>query len=549
MMNGTATSDYTGCTGSLPILAARLWSPPGLNGGNPQFKFCYANVSVQTQLTGGPYGASQINATYELLQSLVLPNGTAWTFQYDNGNWGNLTQVMRPTGGTISYTWQTPGTICSSGTYPSQSAQLLTRTINANDGSGNHQWQYNLAVQGSYVWTMTVIDPALNSATHTLTGLSGSCSVYETMAQYYQTGSLLKTVQTDYLLGSTDPNDPNGVTRVGIHPIRVTTTWPSNAVSKTETDYDPGFSFEGVMSGSPVTVPYGKSIAQRDYDYGNGSPGSLLRQTRPTYMAFSGPNASSYLANHLLSLLYTVQTLDGSGVQKAFSQYNYDESSRAASGLTSSYQWDSAPPAGAYRGNSTSIYRWLNSGSLTCQSGSSAGSGSNLISRWTYFDDGNVQTSADPCGNGTTSSYSLNYWAAFPTTVTNALNQSTNNTFDFNTGLLTLTADPNNLTTSFSYDNMLRLAQVNHPDGAVDTITRQETSFPFTSRLNKQINSSQTEATTNVFDGLGRITQTQLNSDPQGVVYTDTTYDALGRAATVSNPHRTCGTDITSSCG
>src|SRR5207244_3217374 len=70
-----------------------------------------------------------------------------------------------------------------------------------------------------------------------------------------------------------------------------------------------------------------------------------------------------------------------------------------------------------------------------------------------------------------------------------------------------------------------------------------------TSRLNKQINSSQTEETTNVFDGLGRMTQTQLSSDPQGVVYTDTTYDALGRAATVSNPHRTCGTDITSSCG
>src|SRR5438046_3017504 len=108
LVNGTATSDYTGCTGPLPIVAARLWTPPALNGGQTQFKFCYVNISVHTNLTGGPPSATQINATYELLQSLVLPNSTAWTFQYDNGNWGNLTQVTRPTGATISYTWSTP---------------------------------------------------------------------------------------------------------------------------------------------------------------------------------------------------------------------------------------------------------------------------------------------------------------------------------------------------------------------------------------------------------------------------------------------------------
>ncbi len=33
--------------------------------------------------------------------------------------------------------------------------------------------------------------------------------------------------------------------------------------------------------------------------------------------------------------------------------------------------------------------------------------------------------------------------------------------------------------------------------------------------------------------------QTQLNSDPSGVVYADTTYDGLGRVATASNPYRT----------
>jgi RHS repeat-associated protein len=41
-----------------------------------------------------------------------------------------------------------------------------------------------------------------------------------------------------------------------------------------------------------------------------------------------------------------------------------------------------------------------------------------------------------------------------------------------------------------------------------------------------------------VYDGLGRVIQTQLESDPQGIVYTDTTYDGLGRKHTVSNPYR-----------
>jgi len=93
-------------------------------------------------------------------------------------------------------------------------------------------------------------------------------------------------------------------------------------------------------------------------------------------MAFSGPNASSYLANHLLSLPYTLQTLDGSGSQKAFTQHNHDETSRASSGLTSTYQWDSAPPTGNYRGNNTSNYQWLNSGSLTGRLNLSCGTSS-----------------------------------------------------------------------------------------------------------------------------------------------------------------------------
>src|SRR5207244_11318529 len=53
-----------------------------------------------------------------------------------------------------------------------------------------------------------------------------------------------------------------------------------------------------------------------------------------------------------------------------------------------------------------------------------------------------------------------------------------------------------------------------------------------------KITASTNKTVTTVLDGLGRISQTQLNSDPQGIDYTDITYDALGRKSTVSNPYR-----------
>src|SRR5206468_1251088 len=52
-----------------------------------------------------------------------------------------------------------------------------------------------------------------------------------------------------------------------------------------------------------------------------------------------------------------------------------------------------------------------------------------------------------------------------------------------------------------------------------------------------KMNSSQNIVSKLLLDGLGRASQTQL-TDPQGTDYTDTTYDVVGRVASVSNPYR-----------
>jgi len=555
----TSTSNFSGCTGSQPTTSASLWTPPGPNGGTSQFKFCYASFSISFTapdcINNASHSFCQPTSTVlSYPQSLVLPSGAAWTFEYNNV--GDLSSITLPTGGTISYTWSYTSGLCVGPQYYSNGVNtwlypygraITSRTVNANDGTGSHIWNYSIptTINGQSFQSI-VTDPALNDSVHTETSLAGACSVYETELDQYSgshTGTPLKKVTTAYNY-TYNSNLPDGGVAFDVVPATITTTDVlSGKVSQTTKTYD-----TGVSIGSGSNAIYGDLLTQSDYDYGNGSPGNLLRTMTNTYMIFSGPNAASYLANNLLTLPYTVQVKDGGGNQTSLTQYNYDETSRASSGLTSSYQFDSAPPAGTYRGNNTSAYHWLNSGTFTCPNGHSGGSGGYLIGKTAFFDDGMLNTFADPCSNTITYAYSLTYWGALATSITNALNQGTTKTYDFNTSSLASTTDPNNLTTSYSYDSMWRLSHVNRPDGGLDTITHQETTFPFSATLTTSINSSQNKVETNVFDGLGRISENQLTSDPQGTVYADTTYDTLGRVSTVSNPYRT-GTDATTSSG
>jgi RHS repeat-associated protein len=284
-------------------------------------------------------------------------------------------------------------------------------------------------------------------------------------------------------------------------------------------------------------------LTKAEYDFGSGAPGALLRTTTNQYEAFIN---STYLTNNLLGLPSSVQITDGGGTQRAYTTYGYDEYALQTSGLGSAQQLDTAPADGNQRGNRTSVHHWLNGSAAATTNCNISVTNGYLTSYATYNNTGTVYQSTDSCGSSagdskhtTKYSYSSTYEDAYPTTITNPLGQSTTNAYDFNTGLLTSTTDPNSQTTGFTYDNMWRIATASYPDGGAATIAHQETTFPFTATLTKKITSSANYATTNVFDGLGRISESQLTSDPSGTDYTDITYDADGRKYTVSNPYRT----------
>ena len=342
--NGTTTTDYSGCAGPLPTATAYNLTFPGPNNGSVTYKFCDANVPVNIPSTETPGvdGYTSLNNTRLVTQSIVLPNGTTWIFEYNDRNpgdpssvnFGIPTTITLPTGGTINYTYTTikfdPSGVAS------WSRWVASRTVNANDGTGPHTWTYAYANVGQTAPTTTVTDPLGNNTVHTFSQVDG---YRETETQIYQliggVQTLQKTVQTAYaLLNGGSAYYPN----ITALPKSVTTTWPNNQVTQVQTDYD--------SQGSGGFWSYGNLIAKREYAYGTGAPGALLRTTTINYLALSNSN---YLANNLLNLKSSVQITDGGGTQRAYTTYGYDAYSLAPSGITT--QHDSNPPAGTYRGN------------------------------------------------------------------------------------------------------------------------------------------------------------------------------------------------------
>lgn len=172
---GTAGGSSTGCSGTLPITSVYTWTVPTSEGETATYKFCYVTVPVEFPTTGtcataapaddGPPYDSPADMT--LLQSIVLPNTTSWTFAYEARatgdpttiNYGELTSITFPTGGSISYQYALmqllpTNSLCS--------AYVTSRTVNANDGTGAHTWTYSYGNSVSSGIMTQVTDPELN---------------------------------------------------------------------------------------------------------------------------------------------------------------------------------------------------------------------------------------------------------------------------------------------------------------------------------------------------------------------------------------------------
>jgi RHS repeat-associated protein len=537
-----ATQNFSGCSGPLAISLATIWNAPTPNGGTSPIKFCFVEISETLPYTPSCIVSPCNPQTYNTsaLQSVVLPNGTTWTFQYTSDGNADLADVTFPTGGTLSYTWTSasPGPSLHLVNYP---RTVVTRTLNPNDGvdpSGTWTYSYsnNWSACSSNVLQCTTTtqatDPSGNASVHTFTNF-GYFSYFETQAQHFQgsstSGTLLKTVNTSYssFVGPTIGfSGETQWTWSTAFPTTITTIWANGQESQVQHAYDsslvlynPTFTTSGsfYISSTTYAEPYGKELTRSEYDYGSGAPGSLLRTTTTSYLAL---NNSSYLAANLLNLPSSVSVI-GSGPGST-TTYSYDENNGSSQGTL---------------GNLTSTHRWLNTTS------------SYLVTTNIYNSNGLVTSTTDPKGNTTTYAYGSCYAGSGPTAITNALSQTTSYCYDSNTGLLTSTTDPNNQATTYAYDDMLRTTQIKYPDGGQIGF-----SYPTANDVDitEAITSSSNRLSYLVVDGVGRQIRQAVTNGGSSLPYdeADTCYDALGRVSFKSYPFQDSGPFATSrSCG
>jgi RHS repeat-associated protein len=502
-----------------------------------------------------------------IVASINLPDGSSYSFQYNP--FGELARATLPTGGVYEYDYpttctQSNGCLVPYSQYGVVNEQAVLRRLTARrvypDGATlEGQTCYTPTFDATANTTavqVTYFDASQASDCSTLTGniVSTETHVFnsdpETAAYWVVSGVPIenqlngKEIQTSW-------NTPTGVA------LKATsTTWQVDSRGVDATACQTVTTLNGTTSAGTFHL-YDQYFSPSDiyeYDFGaapaagttcpTSIPAGWIRHKHTSYVADGvydtvaatapvGPNS-----NHMRSLVQEQDTYDATNTLRAQTKFGYDETQITTEpGTPVGY----AAPSHSKLGNLTSKQTWLNT------------TGTYLTTNYAYDNLGNVVKVTDPRSNPTQISYTDNCSAsptgplfAYRTSVTNALNQTEQITWDCYIGKQTNFQDVNGVSTSYAYatstaDPFDRLLLAKRAVGKAEE-THTAFSYPnLTTTIEKQDQNSLDDGvvtTTVLYDGLGRLKQTQHTSDPEGTDYIDTTYDARGRVYSVSNPHR-----------
>jgi len=523
---------------------------------------------------GGPVDSVVVNY-------IEMPDGRTYQLRYNP--YSELARVVLPTGGAIEYEYGAGlSDGAASGVFTVSDPQtskyiyrrLLERRIYTNGGTGSaydskitYSRPETLAGNLGYVITETR-NPGgtlLGKSQHYFYG-SPKASFSQKATQYsgwkdgreYKTelfdtngSTVLKRVEHTFAQratvswwgGTSDtapPNDPRTTETV-------TTLEPAtaNLVSKLTFGFDD-------------TVPFNNQNNVKEYDFGSGAAGSLLRETRTTFVT-----SSSYTNTpvHLRGLPSQVSIHDGAGVERARLTYEYDSYANVANHalLTNRSDISGLDPAFdtnyATRGNVTATTKhFLVGGSVTggistfaqydvagnvIKAIDTRGFATNLF----YADcfgapDGDAQTSTNPTELGATTKT-----FAFVTELKNALNQSSFTQFDYYLGRAVDNKDANGTVASGYFNDVLdRPTEIRR---AVGTAAENRSVFIYddTNRLvrttrDRDVNNDGILVSEQLYDLMGRSIETRLYEGATNYIAKQTQYDTLGRAFKNSNPFR-----------
>ena len=473
------------------------------------------------------------NTTVTLITSLTLPDGTQYGFSYDPTHNYVLNGVTLPTGGTMSFTYGSA--------FYNTLPQLLSATFNGGTWTFTHT---RTGSAPSYLITSTATSPPRYDApsqsyisdksiyTSTAWGGNTADPFYLANVQYYSgTSTLLKTVSATYSVYPTNPAPYNCLLSLS------TTLNDTGQTSQTQYQYATACSI---------------LTQKQEFDYGVTTP---TRTTKISYLADTSSTAYNSMY-HIYNRPVSVSVYAGAGTSGspvAATTYAYDEYGAnyckvfngnavpMLANITGAINHDDAGHSSTFyaRGNVTSTSKLV--------------SGSSYVTSHTCYDTlGNVTQTVDESGNPTNLDYTEN-WAdtaceasgtltrELPTTITDPMGNRLSTRSYSCTRLPEAVADENDLDANpsrsgitYNYDFAGRPLCINYPDGG-ETCNAY---FMTYSTETTSITSAVSMATKTIVDGYGRVTESQITTDPEGIDYTDTTYDELGRKASVNNPYR-----------
>jgi RHS repeat-associated protein len=493
------------------------------SGASASYTMNFTTYTVKTNFNWAgitEYGATAI----ALVSSIVLPDGTQYTFTYEptpstpaigactpkSGTYAancvtaRIASVQLPTGGTISYTYSGG----YNGILDDGSTAGLTRTT--PDGT----WTYARSGSGT-AWTTTISDPSTPSnqsvlSFQTVTSVAGGPAFfYETEKQVYQgstSGTMLKTSFTCYN-GAAVPCNSTAIT-LPIASRAHYVQWPGGLESETHTTYN----------------TYGSVIETDEYAYGAGAPGSIVRKTLTTYAS---------LGNGIVSMPATVTVEDGSNNVHSQTTYSYDQT-----GVTATSGTPQQVAITGSRGNAT-YASYLIQGSAS------------LTKTYTYYDTGNVSTATDVNGALTTYTYGsgTSCGNSFATSVSEPLSLSHSVTWNCTGGVQTSATDENGQPTATTYSDPYFWRPNKLTDAASNVAN-----FMYNGEISVEGyvifngSTSTADALTTV-DGLGRTHVSQRKEGQSSSTYDsiETDYDSLGRPSRTTLPYAAAASTTNSS--
>jgi YD repeat-containing protein len=506
-------------TSSCPTISVNPPIPPGggTTGGTP---LCYES---QSQYPGKQIGAPHI---------IQLPNGETYTIEYVQNSYGQPSSITLPTGAVISYQWSSQ--VDSGGPI----LQSRTETVNGVSSTWTYQWsgapvvQFSTVMQTSSTYLSQVTDPLNNDTTYQCaTDQAYTSCVFSDVKYYNGTGSsraLLETVHTDwYSYSGSHTTEPHVITTI---------LNDTGLVAQIQTDWEqiaePQTMFGPWLVGGNFTLPTGNKTEVREYDYGQGSPGPLLRTTDYRYLHQDNP--STYVPLNIYDRLTAVTVSGSTGTTQTVN--SYDTTPIVTQNVNSSAPNHDSSYDSSFttRGNLTQVIELVD-----------PNAGTSIATKTNYYDMyGNLRVTQDSKQNTTSYSYEDNYLNAsgsncfgiagdsqgYITGVTNANNETTTQNYYFCTGLLASTTDPNGAITSQTYDLINAPLVTTFPD--TGTLTRNYNGYALPLTITTTRSDIANPATA-IYDGLGRIQRTIA---PSGAIV-DTTYDGVGHVTSITNPY------------